>query len=347
MEILPSCTFVDSLVVQNILENLSVHDLRSVSAVSKSLKASASDVASDQLFKLYKALRVLPRPLPPRGSGAYPTRVSQLGSWTSVAMSATLWFSAQGEHLEIVKKPHEIYGRPDELGVRCIKDMSGSGHHAYAKSAERMPTFVPDALGPGNGALEFNGASLLETCAFDQPLQQPLTLVIVARARGDTTLIDSLTPTSARFELCHGYPAAASDAPATPEVCMSANGKAGAAPSMLLRGSTRSTNEWHVYTAIFDGSRSEMWVDGRREAHGQSVGTSALDGLRIGCDHTSTFFLKGAIAELRLYSCHLTEAPRSQIEAALALRYGITPSGQIPTTPSKLRGQRWTWSANI
>ena len=78
----------------------------------------------------------------------------------------------------------------------------------------RMPTFVPDASGRQR-RLEFNGASLLETC-FDQPLQQPLTLVI--KARGDTTLIDSLTPTSARFELCHGYPGAASDAPATPEV---------------------------------------------------------------------------------------------------------------------------------
>lgn len=62
------------------------------------------------------------------------------------------------------------------------------------------------------------------------------------------------------------------------------------------------------------------YLDGVREASGRSVGTGGLDGLRVGCDHTSTFYLKGAIAELRLFSCHLSEPSRSQIEAALALR---------------------------
>ena len=111
-------------------------------------------------------------------------------------------------------------------------------------------------------------------------------------------------------------------------------------PAMLLRGSTKSTNDWHVYTAIYDGSKSAMYVDGRKEASGKSVGTSALDGLRIGCDHTSTFFLKGAIAELRLFSCHLGDEPRAQIEAAMQLRYGLAPTGKRPTTPPKKRGPR-------
>ena len=33
-------------------------------------------------------------------------------------------------------------------------------------------------------------------------------------------------------------------------------------PRNSLRGSTRSTGEWHVYTAIYDHRRSEIYVDG-------------------------------------------------------------------------------------
>ena len=156
--------------------------------------------------------------------------------------------------------------------------------------------------------------------------------MIVAKCNGDTTLCDSLTPGSARFELCHGYPTANSQQLASPPICISADGVGRFAPAKLLRGNTRSTNRWHVYTAIFDGDKSEMYVDGVREAGGKTVGGSKLDGLRLGCDHTSTFFLKGCVAELRLYACHLRDAPRAQMEAALALQYGLTPAAP-PSTP--------------
>jgi len=162
-------------------------------------------------------------------------------------------------------------------------------------------------------------------------------LMIVAKARGDTTLCDSLAITSQRFELCHGYPSASSQEAGMPEVVMTAHGNGSAAPTKLLRGSTRSNGSWHVYTAIYDGERSEMYLDGVREASGRSVGTSGLDGLRVGCDHTSTFFLKGAIAELRLFSCHLSEASRSQIEAALALRYDLHLSSPPAMTKAQTR----------
>ena len=71
---------------------------------------------------------------------------------------------------------------------------------------------------------------------------------------------------------------------------------------------------------VYDGSKSEIYVDGVLEASGKSPGTAALDGLRIGCDHTGTFWLRGAVAELRIFSRHLTEQPRRQLEAAMAIR---------------------------
>ena len=74
---------------------------------------------------------------------------------------------------------------------------------------------------------------------------------------------------------------------------MTADGRGQESPSQLLRGATRGNGSWHVYTAIFHGSKSEMFVDGRCEGSGQSVGGGALDGISIGCDHSGVFFLKG------------------------------------------------------
>jgi len=76
-------------------------------------------------------------------------------------------------------------------------------------------------------------------------------------------------------------------------------------------------------------------VDGYCEASGKNVGANVLDGLSIGCDHNGVFFLNGALAEIRLYHCHMPNAQRVQCEAALAARYGIGYScaPQMPTPP--------------
>jgi len=159
---------------------------------------------------------------------------------------------------------------------------------------------------------------------FSTPLPQPITIMVVARARGDTTIVDSLGSRSGRFELCHGYPSATPHAAGPPQVVMTADGHGVESPAKLLRGATRGNGQWHVYTAIFDGPRSEMYVDGRCEGAGKNVGNGSLDGLSMGCDHSGVFHLQGAIAELRLYSAHIDPAERSQTEAALALRYGLS-----------------------
>jgi len=91
----------------------------------------------------------------------------------------------------------------------------------------------------------------------------------------------------------------------------------------------------HVYTAIFDQRRSEVYVDGYCEASGKNVGSNSLDGLSIGCDHNGIFFLTGSLAELRLFRCHLSTRMRVQIEASLARRYGLNYSvaREVPSTP--------------
>jgi len=115
---------------------------------------------------------------------------------------------------------------------------------------------------------------------------------------------------------------------------MTADGVGTSSPAKLLRGATRSNGQWHVYTAIFNGSKSEMFIDGRCEGARKTVGGGTLDGLTIGCDHSGVFHLRGSIAELRLYHCHLQAAERTQTEAALALRYGLSHAAVAHMDPA-------------
>ena len=45
----------------------------------------------------------------------------------------------------------------------------------------------------------------------------------------------------------------------------------------------------------------------RCEGAGKNIGGGSLDGITIGCDHTGVFHLKGSVAELRLFHCHMQE----------------------------------------
>ena len=81
--------------------------------------------------------------------------------------------------------------RDGDMVVKRAIDRSGRSN--FATMHRNPPKFNPRAVN-GLGAMEFAGGEVLKTLPFAQPLQQPITLVVVARARGDTTMVDSLTP---------------------------------------------------------------------------------------------------------------------------------------------------------
>jgi len=306
--------YLDGLIVEAIFLNLNAKELATASTVCRALRAPAQLAAYRALVQLVMRMQSTLLRHCERGSW-----VSQLREWESVQHSCVMWLQAEAQHMVLVKQGEQRF-------VKRCADLSGNGNQA--SMYQRMPVFKPASVN-GHGCLEFDGASVLKTRPFAEPLQQPVTLMVVARARGDTTIIDSLGPHSSRFELCHGYP---SGWHATPEICMTASGH-DSSPRHSLRGSTRGTGDWHVYTAIFDQRRSEVYVDGYCEATGKNVGSNALDGLSIGCDHNGVFFLNGALAEIRVYHCHLPKAQRVQTEAALASRFGLSYS-VAPTMPT-------------
>lgn len=306
--------YLDGLILETILSSFRAAELATLSAVCKTLRSPAQLAAHRALVQLVQGLQSSLLRHCERGSW-----ISQLAEWEAVKAANVMWLQAEEQHTALVKQgEHRL--------IKRANDLSGNGNSAQV--SQRMPLFRTDAIN-GHAAFEFDGAAVLKTRPFPQPLPQPITLMVVARARGDTTIVDSLGPSSGRFELCHGYPTGWHP---SPEICMTASGQ-DASPRQSLRGTTRGTGEWHIYTAIFNHKRSEIYCDGYCEASGKTAGANALDGLSIGCDHNGVFFLTGSICELRLFGCHLPPAQRVQTEAALAHRYGLTYSS-APAPPT-------------
>mmetsp|Transcript_4354 Transcript_4354/g.13990 ORF Transcript_4354/g.13990 Transcript_4354/m.13990 type:complete len:359 (+) Transcript_4354:41-1117(+) len=318
--------FLDGLLVETILSNLGATDLAAVAATCSSLRRPCEAVAATSLRLLLVRMQTEPvRAELVRGA------IARLMLWELIAADCHLWLQADERYLTLAERFGTSY-------VQACADRSGSGHGAY--SHLNGPEFLPDAL-HGCGVFLFDGAAVLKTRPFTEPIPQPITLMVVAKARGDTTIIDALGTSSSRFELCHGYPTGWHP---SPEICITASGH-DAPPQRSLRGSTRGTGEWHIYTAVFDARRSELYVDGSCEATGKSVGGNRLDGLSIGCDHNGVFFLIGAIAEVRLFRCNLPAAARVAIELGLAHRYGLEaqychqPPPEAPPSPSRSRSR--------
>ena len=76
---------------------------------------------------------------------------------------------------------------PDHLvlterdGDMVVKRAIDQGAPNFATMHRNPPKFNPRAVN-GLGAMEFAGGEVLKTLPFAQPLQQPITLVVVARA---------------------------------------------------------------------------------------------------------------------------------------------------------------------
>jgi len=319
--------YLDGLIVECILGNLRSRGLATAAMVCRTLRLPAQAAAYRSLTTIVDRMQCELMQRYERGS----SWIRQLREWETLEADNKVWLQAAASNVVTVEKKGE------GTFVKRVGDLSGNGYGATMH--KQMPALRQDAIN-GHAAFEFDGHGVLKTRPFAEPLQQPVTIMVVARARGDTTLVDSLNPGSGRFEVCHGYPTGWHP---SPEICMTASENKGGtdSPKHSARGSTRGTGEWHVYTAVFDQKKSAMFVDGNCEASGKNVGSNSLDGLSLGCDHTGVFFLTGMIAELRLYSCHMPAAQRVQTEAALARRYSLdyTDAPILPPSPSRGLGR--------
>ena len=171
--------FLDGLVVECILLNLCANDLANVCSACRSLCCPSQGAAERALAALIQKLQCALLRHCERGSW-----IAQLREWETVQACNLVWLQGDTDSLVLVNQGDQQY-------VQCCSDLSGHGNSASMYM--RMPLFKPDAVN-GCGAIEFDGASVLKTKPFSEPLPQPITLMVVARARGDTTIVDSLGP---------------------------------------------------------------------------------------------------------------------------------------------------------
>jgi hypothetical protein len=113
--------------------------------------------------------------------------------------------------------------------------------------------------------------------------------------------------------------------------------------------------QWHCYVAVYDGTKSEIRIDGIREPITASSENSVddnnnrttvrLDGLTIGSDHTWDMSLcsgygsggegQGAIAELAVFQGRLDACDIEQLEAQMMNRHDIA------RVDAKSRSEQW------
>ena len=171
--------YLDGLVVDSILSHMGSRELATLSTTCKAMQGPSQQMAQRKLVYLVSRMQGTLLRHCERGS-----HISQLREWETVEASNVLWLQAEAAHMVLVKQGEQ------RLVKRCA-DLSGRGN--LASMYQRMPVYRPDALN-GRGILEFDGSSVLKTRPFAQPLQQPVTIMVVARARGDTTILDALGP---------------------------------------------------------------------------------------------------------------------------------------------------------
>jgi hypothetical protein len=172
--------YLDELVLECILKSLTAKQLSCISLVCKSLYDTAQHAATSAVFQVVERVESVLVPRFVRGSW-----IHELRDWELLEANNLVWYQADPERAIVVRDEIE-----EELRVQRIADLSGNGHFAAA-SQERMPIMRKNGLN-GHPVIEFDGRSSLQTRPLDESLPQPVTLILVAMAMGDTTMVDSL-----------------------------------------------------------------------------------------------------------------------------------------------------------
>ena len=177
---------LDDLVLHQILNHLDATNLAAVAKTSTALRKAVKLTAYEKLQLSARSQNITLQ--------TQTELLQQLHKMEFIAKNTVFWLRADQDAMQSVSLKDS---RGNQKNFQYVRDLSSHENHAY--STKVSPTYCPDAVN-GYGAFEFAGASVLKTRPFAQPLPQPITIMIVARATGDTTLIDALGP---RYSLDH------------------------------------------------------------------------------------------------------------------------------------------------
>jgi hypothetical protein len=185
-------------------------------------------------------------------------------------------------------------------------DKSGNGRNVSQSNAANQPT-TGVATQNGLNVLDFN-VDLLQSAAFTQA--QPFTAAVVARSTNTGT----------------GNRQAVGNDGTTPTVYEN-NGVWRIFAGTELISTTARNDAWHYFSAIFNGSSSNLRLDGTQIASG-NAGTNGYSNRRInigsslsGGNPSATWL--GQIAEVILFSRVLSADEIAEVETYLANKWGL------------------------
>lgn len=318
--------YVSGDLLEVIVSTLDAKELAIVSKVSKATLHAAQAVASSSARALAESLGCVDRKLAAWSPGAATERrLRCLREW-ELTEEHNLWHLRADKHQTYSIGPSSSYPMP----ATTWKNHGHSSPFIVIPGAGALPGSMDlqeatVSVQNGRHAIRFDHdtAPVLSSASLrdDQSvlLQQPITVMVVADAQGDCTLFDNgfMRDMSRAFEFCHGYPSVGDADRDHPRICMHAG------DGVYLRGTTRSSTGWHVYSCIFDGANSELRVDGVLEASGDA-GSNGPSGFTVGrYRDMESWPLIGRLSEFRVFDHRLATHQREALEVSLARRYGL------------------------
>jgi len=95
--------------------------------------------------------------------------------------------------------------------------------------------------------------------------------------------------------------------------------------SPALAGDPSDTN-WNIWTVVYNGLSSQIWLNGVSEVSGEA-GTDEADGLTVGGSYTgAASWWLGDIAEIIIYDSELNTADKNEVGNYMADRYNLSYS---------------------
>lgn len=226
--------------------------------------------------------------------------------------------------------------------VATWTDSSSNGNDATAVLTTNQPTYKASALN-GQPAVQFVSAGQFDTTnsdylntTFSSTVAQPFTIFWVGQMNGNH-------PTAATDYFFDGTTSGnrvtvATNFSGTDETDFGMYAGVGFSTTF-----TRSQwQQWHLYTAEFNTTASDLLVDGGTLSSG-NAGATSLSALRYGARYNAQHFLDGYLAEVIIYDHSLTPAELNIVGGYLEDKYGLDTTFAAVFVPEPATGLLAGW----
>jgi Concanavalin A-like lectin/glucanases superfamily len=201
--------------------------------------------------------------------------------------------------------------------IAGVTDKSGAGNHLTQATAGSRPTYT---VGAKRSAV-FDGGDFLSAAA--NSYSQPLTIILAGRQNatnvtnvfvgGVSTDLNYSGVNSALWQMYAG----------------------------TAQTATGADNSWHAHAAVYNGASSTLEVDAVTKAIGGTVGTNALNVIRLGGTTTApTGNLTGELGQVFIFNRALSAMERRVVVRSLGFTFGLALGGSDWTDVS-------TWARRV